>query len=99
MDVRLIYTNHTFKYRRMIIKNMKREFKCILPGFEYIKSTSIVLEEDEGFIKMRTPNSFCKNCNKYKDMLFISSDTSTMCYECGYSYYGIPIIKDFHVKL
>ena len=68
-------------------------------GFEYIKSESVVLEEDVDFIKMRTPNSFCKNCNKYIDVLFISSDTSTMCYECGYSYYGLPIPKDFHVKL
>lgn len=78
---------------------MKCGFKCIIPGFEYIKSISIVLEEEEGFIKMRTPNSFCKNCNKYLDMLFVSSDTLTICYECGYSSYGLPIPKDFHVKL
>ena len=67
--------------------------------FEYIKSKSIILEENEGFIKMRTPNSFCKNCNKYIDMFFMSTDTATMCYECGHSYLGLPILKDFHVKL
>ena len=75
-----------FKSNKCFIKNMKREF-------EHIKSKSMILEEGEDFIMMRTPNSLCKNCNKYVEMFFISFPITTMCYECGYSYYGLPILK------
>ena len=72
---------------------MKQKFNYNVPNFKDVKSKSIVLEEDVDFIMMRTPNSLCKNCNRYVDMLFISFPITTMCYECGYSYFGILILK------